>query len=81
MHAIKTIITSSKVRHLNLASNMISEAGIEMIVEELCKNTRLKSLDLGVLEGSIRKNSIGIDGARCIAAIILKNKNIESIKL
>lgn len=36
---------------------------------------------MGVLEGSIRKNSIEIDGAKCLAAIILHNKNIETLKL
>lgn len=71
MHAIKSIITNTKIKHLNLASNMISEAGLEMIVDELSKSTKLKSIDLGVLEGSIRKNSIGVDGAKCLAAVIL----------
>ncbi len=60
---------------------MISEAGFEMIVDDLCKNQYLKTLELGVQEGSIRKNSFGVDGAKCIAAIILQNKNIETIKL
>ncbi len=46
--------------HLNLASNMISGDGLELILEDLIKNTTLKSLDLGVMEGSIRKNSLGI---------------------
>ncbi len=50
---------------------MISESGLEMIVEELSKSTKLKSIDLGVLEGSIRKNSFGVDGAQCLAAILL----------
>jgi len=50
---------------------MISETGLEMIVDELSKSQKLKSLDLGVLEGSIRKNSIGVDGAKCLAAVIL----------
>ena len=81
MHAIKSIITNTKIKHLNLASNMISEAGLEMIIDELSKSTKLKSIDLGVLEGSIRKNSIGVDGAKCLAALILQNKFIEMIKL
>jgi hypothetical protein len=38
-------------------------------------------LDLGILEGSIRKNSFGIDGARCLAAILLQNKKLEILKL
>lgn len=50
---------------------MISDAGLEMIVEDLSKSQKLLSIDFGVLEGSIRKNSIGVDGAKCIAAIIL----------
>lgn len=50
---------------------MISEAGLEMIVDDLSKSSVLKSLDMGVQEGSIRKNSFGVDGAKCIAAVIL----------
>ena len=36
---------------------------------------------MGIIEGSIRKNSIGIEGAKCIAAILLSNKSIESLRL
>lgn len=50
-------------------------------MEELIKNSHLKTLDLGILEGSIRKNSFGIDGARCLAAILLQNKTLEALKL
>ena len=48
MHAIKSILTNTKIKYLNLASNMISESGLEMIVDELSKSTRIVSLDLGV---------------------------------
>lgn len=71
MHAIKSIISNPKIKSLNLASNMISDSGLEMVLEELAKSPGIKHLDLGVLEGSIRKNSLGVDGAKCIAAIIL----------
>lgn len=64
-------MANPKIKGLNLASNMISDSGLEMVLEELAKNQALKSIDLGVLEGSIRKNSFGVDGAKCIAAIIL----------
>ena len=60
---------------------MISEVGLSLVLDDLIKNTKLKVLDLGILEGSIRKNSFGIDGARCLAAILLQNKVIESLKL
>jgi hypothetical protein len=60
---------------------MISEAGLEMIVDELSKSQKLRAIDLGVLEGSIRKNSIGVDGAKCLAAVILQNKVLESLRL
>lgn len=52
-----------------------------MIVDELSKCKQLKGLDLGVLEGSIRKNSISVDGAKCLAAVLLQNKFLESLKL
>lgn len=81
MHSIKSIIANSKIKALNLSSNMISESGLEMIVDDLSKSTCLSTLDFGVHEGSIRKNSLGVDGAKCIAAVILQNKYIESIRL
>jgi Ran GTPase-activating protein (RanGAP) involved in mRNA processing and transport len=81
MHSVKTIIASKKIKHINLASNMISEAGLEIIVDELSKSQKLKTLDLGVLEGSIRKNSFGVDGAKCLAAVILQNKILETLRL
>ena len=81
MHAIKSIIMNPQINYLNLASNMISDAGIEMVMEEFALSKGLHSLDLGVLEGSIRKNSLGVDGAKCIAAIILQNHILESIRL
>ena len=46
MHAIKSIITHTNIINLNLASNMISEAGLEMIVEDLLKNRSLKFIDV-----------------------------------
>lgn len=60
---------------------MISEVGISLVLEELIKNVHLKSLDIGIMEGSIRKNSFGIDGARCLAAVLLQNKVLECLKL
>ena len=46
MHAIKNIISHTSIESLNLSSNMISDNGLEMIVDELIKNTYLKSLDV-----------------------------------
>lgn len=81
MGAIKMVINNSEVRYLILSSNMISEAGVEMIVDDLSRCTKLLMLDIGVIEGSMRKNSIGVDGAKCIAAIILQNKVLQTLKL
>ena len=81
MHAVKNLVSSTKIEHLNLASNMISEVGLSLILEEFIKNGFIKSFNLGIEEGSIRKNSFGIDGARCLAAILLQNKTLESLML
>ena len=81
MHAIKSLISSSRIENLNLASNMISEVGLSLILEETIKNSFIKYLDLGISQGSIRKNSFGIDGSRCLAAILLQNKKLEVLKL
>lgn len=79
MHAVKNLLNG--LSHLNLASNMISGDGLELILEDLIKNTSLKSLDLGVMEGSIRKNSLGIQGAICISALLIRNKTLEMLSL
>jgi hypothetical protein len=81
MHAIKNLISSTKTKRLNLASNMISEVGLSLILEEFIKNSHISTLNLGIEEGSIRKNSFGIDGARCLAAILLQNKTLETLLL
>jgi len=62
MHSVKNIIKGcgSKLNSLNLASNMISGQGVELFLDDLISNTSLKHLDLGVLETSMRKNSLGI---------------------
>ena len=60
MHAIKKIINSSRLTSLNLASNMISGEGLELFLDDLISNNTLKHLDLGVVESSMRKNSLGI---------------------
>lgn len=49
-----------RVKAINLASNMISGEGLELFLDDLIANTHLKSLDIGVVEGSMRKNSLGI---------------------
>jgi hypothetical protein len=72
MHAVKTVISS--LTSINLASNKISGDGLELILEDLIKNTTLKSLDLGSVDGSTNKNSMGIQGAICISALLIKNK-------
>ena len=81
MHAVKNLLSSCDIESLNIASNMISEVGLSLVMDELIRNTTLKVLDISILEGSIRKNSIGIDGARCLAAVLLQNRTLESLKL
>lgn len=66
---------------LNLASNMISGEGLELLLDDLIDNPRLKHLDLGVIEGSMRKNSLGIQGAVCVSALLIKNKVLESLSI
>ena len=60
---------------------MISGDGLELLLEDLIKNSNIKHLDLGVIEGSIRKNSLGIQGAVCISALLIRNKVLDSMSL
>jgi NLR family CARD domain-containing protein 3 len=58
---------------------MISGEGMELFLDDLIANTSLKHLDLGVLESSMRKNSLGIQGAVCLSALLIRNKSLESL--
>ena len=81
MNAIKNIIYTSRLSSINLASNMISGEGFELLLDDLISNTTLKHIDLGVVESSMRKNSLGIQGAVCIASLLIRNKTLESLSL
>lgn len=54
---------------------------MELFLDDLIQNTSLKHLDLGVLESSMRKNSLGIQGAVCLAALLVRNKTLESLTI
>lgn len=81
MHAVKGLISSNCCKSLNLASNMISESGLNMILKDLTMNTSLESLDIGIWKKSIRKNSIGFIGAKCIAAVLIHNRSLCTLKM
>lgn len=53
---------------------MVSGEGLELLLDDLIGSNYLKNIDLGVVEGSMRKNSLGIQGAVCISALLIKNK-------
>jgi len=46
MNSVKSIISNTGIKQLNLASNMISGDGIEVLTETLCKNETLVTLDV-----------------------------------
>ena len=81
MHAIKNIMKNTQLKSLNLASNMISGEGLELFLDDLIENKMLTHFDIGVIEGSMRKNSLGIQGAVCISALLIKNKILESLSI
>lgn len=81
MHAVKSILKNSDLKSLNLASNMISGEGFELLLDDLIEDKRLQHLDLGIVEGSMRKNSLGIQGAVCVSALLIKNKVMESLSI
>jgi Ran GTPase-activating protein (RanGAP) involved in mRNA processing and transport len=62
MHHIKSILaaTQNTLQSLSLASCMISGEGLELFLDDLIEHKTLKHLDLGVVESSMRKNSLGI---------------------
>jgi Leucine Rich repeat len=81
MHAVKSLVASNCCKSLNLASNMISESGLNCILKELSANTSIETLDIGIWRKSIRKNSIGSMGAKCIAATLIHNRSISTLRM
>lgn len=64
---------NERIVSLNLSSNMISGEGLENSLTDLISNTSLKHLDLGVVEASVRKNSLGMQGAVCVSSLLMRN--------
>lgn len=60
---------------------MISGEGLELLLDELIQNKNLAHFDLGVSEGSLKKNSLGIQGSVCLSALLIKNKTLESLSV
>lgn len=81
MHAVKNILESTEIEFLNLSSNMISGDGLEHLVEVISTHGSLKVLNLGLYEGSMRKNSLSLSGAASLAAILLKNTSLDTLIL
>ena len=81
MSAVKTILTSVNLKSINLASNMISGEGLELILDELIQHRTLKAVDIGIQEGSLKKNALGIQGAVCISALLIKNRTLEALSV
>ena len=81
MSAVKTILNSVNLKSINLASNMISGEGLELILDELIQHRTLKAIDIGISEGSLKKNALGIQGAVCISALLIKNRTLEALSV
>ena len=48
MHAVNNILLNLPLESINLASNMISSKGLEVIINTLCTSKTLKHLNLGI---------------------------------
>ena len=81
MHNIKSLISAKGVEYLNLASNMISTEGLKIIQNEVMASKSLRYLNLGVLEGSFRRNNFSGEGGIILARILLNNTSIETLIL
>lgn len=81
MHNIKSIISAKKVVYLNLASNMISTEGLKIFQNEVINSDSLKYLNLGVVDGSFRRNNFSGEGGLILARIILTNESINTFIL
>ena len=46
MHAVKGLLASNCCKSLNIASNMISDSGMNMVLKELTSSTSLEALDV-----------------------------------
>ena len=81
MHAINNILLNIPLISLNLASNMISCKGLEVIIDNLSNSKTLRHLNLGVSKNSYRKNSLGLFGMKSLISLLLNNKRLEGLVL
>jgi Ran GTPase-activating protein (RanGAP) involved in mRNA processing and transport len=81
MHNIKNIISVKRVIHLNLASNMISTEGLKIIQNEVMSSESLKYLNLGIIDGSFRRNNFSGEGGLILARILLSNESLNNLIL
>jgi Ran GTPase-activating protein (RanGAP) involved in mRNA processing and transport len=81
MHNIKSIISAKKVVYLNLASNMISTEGLKIFQNEVMYSDTLKYLNLGIIEGSFRRNNFSGEGGLILARMLLTNESLQTLIL
>ena len=81
MHNIKSVISIKKVVYLNLASNMISTEGLKIIQNEVISSDSLQYFNLGIVEGSFRRNNFSGEGGLVLAKILLTNESLKWLVL
>jgi Ran GTPase-activating protein (RanGAP) involved in mRNA processing and transport len=81
LHNIKSLISNKKIAHLNLSSNMISTEGLKIIHNDIINSDSLSYLNLGIFEGSFRRNNFSGDGGLIIARILLTNESLKTLIL
>lgn len=81
LHNIKSLISTKKLVYLNLSSNMISTEGLKIIHNEITNSESLSYLNLGIYEGSFRRNNLSGDGGLILARILLTNESLKTLIL
>eukprot|EP00980_Cylindrotheca_fusiformis_P000617 scaffold154_cov129-Cylindrotheca_fusiformis.AAC.34 len=76
LHLANVLEFNYKLRHLNLQGNQIGSVGVEFLFEGLAKNqsTALEKFDISY-------NSIGSEGAACVAQALTKNSKLTQLSL
>lgn len=81
LYCLREFLKNTKLQELNLCSNMITGQGLEKVIDLLIENEHLKTLNLGIVKESFARNNLGYEGAKCLADLLKRNKNLETLLL
>eukprot|EP00742_Colponemidia_sp_Colp-10_P006391 GILJ01006849.1.p1 GENE.GILJ01006849.1~~GILJ01006849.1.p1 ORF type:complete len:661 (+),score=111.21 GILJ01006849.1:98-2080(+) len=79
--AVRSLLTNTGCRYMDLSSNSISTEGANELAAEIISNPKLLGLELGNLSHGMKKNTVGTGGAVAFAEALTKNQTLNALSL